>query len=63
MIVTNMVKSKAAASFVRKACLCNQFVEQKLMLRTSFRCDQINKYDFGHLFLLLKSDFVQQTHI
>jgi hypothetical protein len=49
----NLVKSKAAASFVRKACLCNQFVEQKLMLRTSFRCDQIDEYNFGRLLCYL----------
>ncbi len=43
------------------------FVEQKLMLNLSFRCNQIYKYesyDFGHPFVLLKSDLdVQQTHL
>jgi hypothetical protein len=31
-----------------------RFVEQKLMLGSSFRCDL--RYDFGHTVVLLKSD-------
>jgi hypothetical protein len=33
---------------------CGRFVEQKLMLSSNFRCDQIYKnerYDFGHTLL------------
>jgi len=50
-----------------------RFLEQKLALGSSFRCDQIHdchRYDFGHTWLcchtvaLLKSDLdVQQTHL
>jgi hypothetical protein len=45
----------------------NRFVEQKLMLSSSFRSDRIRKihcYDFGHTFVVLpKSDLnVEQTH-
>jgi hypothetical protein len=44
-----------------------RFVEQKLVLNSNFRCDQIhafNWYDFGHTFVLLKSNLgVQQTQL
>ncbi len=44
-----------------------RFVEQKLMLSSSPRCDQIYKndrYDLGHTVVLLKTDLdVQQTHL
>jgi hypothetical protein len=44
-----------------------RFVDQKLLLSYSFRCDQINNnhcFDFGDTVVLLKSDLdVQQTHL
>jgi hypothetical protein len=46
----------------------DRFVEQKLMLSSSFRCYQIHnchRYDFGHTFFVkLKSDLdIQQTRL
>jgi hypothetical protein len=42
------------------------FVEQRLVLSSSFRCDQINnckRHHFGHTVVLLKFDLdIQQTH-
>jgi len=41
-----------------------RFFEQKLMLRSSLKRDQIyncQKYDLGHTFVLFKSDF-EQNH-
>ncbi len=59
MIVVNLVTPKATAKqellFNKLASgLRGQFVEQKLMLSSSFRRDQIYKYeryDFGHTVL------------
>ncbi len=59
MIVVNLVRPKTAAKqellFNKLASgLRGQFVEQKLMLSSSFRRDQIYKderYDFGHTLL------------
>ncbi len=53
---------------VKQTHLWDWFVEQKFMLSSSFRCDQIYKcprYDFGHNFaVLLKSNLgVNQTHL
>ncbi len=59
----NKCSCLVAASGVTKG----RFVEQRLMLSTYFRCDQIceyERYDFGHFVVLLKSDLhVQQTHL
>ncbi len=47
--------------------LRGQFAEQKLILSSSFRCDQIHNYqsyDFGPFLVPLKLDLdVQQTHL
>ncbi len=47
--------------------LWGRFVEQKLALSSSFRCDQIYKirrYDFGHTLLCyLSQTYVKQTHL
>ncbi len=52
---------------VQQTHIRGRYVEQKLMLSSNFRCDQIHNchwYDFGHTVVLLKSDLdVQQTHL
>jgi hypothetical protein len=59
LIVTNLVTPKLELS--TSFCpICSLFVEQKLMISCSFRCDLVcnnRGYDFGHTFVLPKSDF------
>jgi hypothetical protein len=42
-----------------------KFSEQKLVLTSSFKCDQIHychRYEFGHIVVLLKSDLNVHLH-
>ncbi len=57
LTIMNLVRSKAGGKlelFVQQTHLRGLFVEQMLMLSSSFRCDQIYKLwinDFGHTLL------------